>query len=145
MTTSESRPTGLDHSNRILKRAQYEALEFSLYNGDVLVRNESYADPENHEYHVTIHDEMPTAFECPADNTYADPCIHRVAVGIRPRLIDIAARVQLVADGGTIENGRQTETHDTSATEECECDQLSDDLPCWTYYRRGRLEPPESG
>ena len=32
-------------TNRVRKRAQYEAFEFELQNGDIHVRNGSYADP----------------------------------------------------------------------------------------------------
>lgn len=44
----------LKPTNRALKRAHYEAFEFSLLDGDVHVRNESHLDPSNHEYRVTV-------------------------------------------------------------------------------------------
>jgi len=57
----------LGPTNRVLKRAQYEACAFSLYDGDVLIRNESHLNPADYEYCVTIVDGIPTACECPAD------------------------------------------------------------------------------
>ncbi|MFC4451208.1 hypothetical protein [Halorussus aquaticus] len=47
MTTPLAR---LETTSRVRKHAQYKALEFELQNGDVRVRNGSYAHPENHEY-----------------------------------------------------------------------------------------------
>lgn len=84
----------LKPTNRVLKRAQYEAFELSLFDGDVLVHNESHADPSNHEYRVTIADGFPTACEYPADSTYEGPCKHRVAVSIRSK--DMVTQVQTV-------------------------------------------------
>ena len=85
-----------DPTNRVLKRAQYEAFEFLLFDGDILVRNESYADPSNHEYRVTIADGFPTVCECPADATYEGPCKHRVAVGIRPKILDLFRQMKTI-------------------------------------------------
>lgn len=92
----------LEPTNRVLKRAQYEAFEFSLLDGDVYVRNESPQNPANHEYHVSVIDGVPAVCECPADATYDGPCKHRVAVAIRPRILDIATKMQAVADGGVV-------------------------------------------
>jgi hypothetical protein len=83
-----------------LKRAQYEAFAFSLFEGDVIVRNESHADPANHEYRVTVEDGVPTVCECPADTKYDGACKHRLAVAIRPRILQAIRRLQVAADGG---------------------------------------------
>ena len=134
----------LDPPNRILKRAQYEALEFSLLGGDVLVRNESYLDPADHEYLVTVINGVPIACECPADATYDEPCKHRVAVAIRPRILEIATRAELLADGGPIvtEKG-QTDSGGESETEQCDCEKLREGFPCWECVRTGRREIPD--
>jgi len=54
----------LEPTNRVLKRAQYEAFEFSLLDGDIRVRNESHQNPADHEYRVTVVvDGVPAACE----------------------------------------------------------------------------------
>ena len=53
----------LSPTNRILKRAQYEAFAFSPYDVDVLVRNESHLNPADHEYRITVVDGIPTTCE----------------------------------------------------------------------------------
>lgn len=80
----------LNPSLTVLKRAQYEAFSFALHEGDVLVRNESHADPRNHEYRVRIRDGLPASCECPADRYHTGPCKHRVAVAIRKPVLDAA-------------------------------------------------------
>ncbi|WP_435159053.1 SWIM zinc finger family protein [Haladaptatus sp. DFWS20] len=108
----------LTFTNRVAKRAQYEALEFSLKTRGVLVRNTSHAKPADHEYLVTVHNGIPIACECPADDRYDGACKHRVGVAIRTPLLQAATDHSLVADGGTqIEN--EPETHvDNSDTEQ---------------------------
>jgi len=134
----------LDPTNRILKRAQYEAFEFELLDGDVQVRNASYRDPTSHEYRVTIDDGVPTACECPADEHSDGPCKHRVAVAIRPRVLDIAVKMRLVADGGsTSPNAVRANRLDETESKQCGCDDLPDDFPCWECVRTGRRELPE--
>jgi len=54
-----------DPPARVLKRAQYKAFAFELLDGDVRVRNESYADPAAHEDRVRIQDGVPDS--CAAD------------------------------------------------------------------------------
>ncbi|RDI69591.1 SWIM zinc finger family protein [Halopelagius longus] len=135
---------GLNPSKRILKRAQYEAFEFSLIESDILVRNESHADPANHEYRVTIEERVPISCECPADETYSGPCKHRVAVAIRQPIIDAAQRVQMATDGG-VSNTNQTPTEDSeeATPPNCDCDELPDDFPCWECVESGRRDIPE--
>lgn len=90
----------LDPSNRVCKRAQYEAFAFSLQAGDVRVRNESHLDPAAHEYRVSVVDGLPVSCTCPADEGDDDPCKHRVAVAIRPTILDLAMAMQAVSDCG---------------------------------------------
>lgn len=93
--------------SRPLKRAQYEAFAFSLFEGDVLVRNESHADPSNHEYRVTVDDGIPTACECPADMNSDGACKHRLAVAIRPRILEAVERFRAAAHGDGSASQRQ--------------------------------------
>lgn len=129
----------LNPTNRVLKRAQYEAFAFSLLDGDVRVRNGSHQDPANHDYHVTIVDGVPTACECPADRKYDTPCKHRVAVAIRPRILDFVTKVQAVTDGGTTAD----EQYDSAESDQCECDKLGGEFPCWNCVRTGRKKLSE--
>ncbi|WP_368411873.1 SWIM zinc finger family protein [Haladaptatus halobius] len=70
----------LTYSTRVAKRAQYEVLEFSVKTRGVCVRNTSHANPADHEYLVTVHNGIPIACECPADDRYDGACKHRVGV-----------------------------------------------------------------
>jgi hypothetical protein len=99
MSSPDTHPlTGLEYSRRVLKRAQYEAFEFSLVDGDLRVRNASHADPAAHEYRVRIDDEHPVACTCPFDTRADTACKHRVAVAIRPTLLDAATTMQTLSD-----------------------------------------------
>lgn len=138
----------LDVSNRVLKRAQYEAFEFSLdaNAGGILVRNTSHADPANHEYRATVQDDLPIGCECPADANYEGACKHRVAVAIRRPLLDAVRTTQVATDGGTTPR-TQTQNVNTSDTaaepDDCDCADLRGDFPCWECYRAGRRDLPE--
>ncbi|ELZ96670.1 SWIM zinc finger family protein [Haloferax sulfurifontis] len=125
--------TKFDPPARVLKRAQYEAFAFELLDGDIRVRNESYADPAAHEYRVRIRDGVPDSCSCPADASSDSPCKHRIAVVIRPRVLDLAVQMRVVADGGSTSSG-DDETTDLP----CECEQLSEALPCWNCVDAGR-------
>jgi len=92
--------TNLQTTSRVLKRAQYEAFEFTIEATGVRVRNASHAKPADHEYVVTITNGLPSACECPADRKYDGACKHRVAVAIRKPILDAAIDRQIVADGG---------------------------------------------
>jgi len=131
----------LDPSKRVLKRAQYEAFQFSLYEGNVLVRNESHADPENHEYRVTIEDGLPVSCECPADEHAEEACKHRVGVAIRPSIIESATEVQTLTDGGM--KTREPPEEDLPEEEPYPgCEHLDEEFPCWECVRSGRREIP---
>ncbi len=134
----------LTFTNRVAKRAQYEALEFSLTTRGVLVRNTSHAKPADHEYLVTVHNGIPIACECPADDRYDGACKHRVGVAIRTPLLQAATDHSLVADGGT-QIEKEAETHendsDTDQPADCDCDGLGG-FPCWPCVRSGRRDLP---
>ncbi|WP_458190046.1 SWIM zinc finger family protein [Haladaptatus sp. NG-WS-4] len=135
----------LTFTNRVAKRAQYEALEFSLETRGVLVRNSSHANPGDHKYLVTVRDGIPIACECPADNRYDGACKHRVGVAIRTPLLQAATDHSLVADGGT-QIEKESETHvedsDTDQPADCDCDGLGG-FPCWPCVQSGRRDLPE--
>lgn len=99
-----------DVPTRVLKRAQYEAFAFELRGTDVLVRNESHACPDDHEYVVTIDDGLPATCTCPADEHSEYPCKHRVAIVIRSPILEFALEVQETVDSGV--------THGVASTEQ---------------------------
>jgi hypothetical protein len=134
----------LDFSNRVRKRAEYEAFEFSLVPDGILVRNESYVDPENHEYVVTVRDGLPVACTCPADARFEGACKHRVAVAMRRPILTLAMQAQAVADGGrTTLRSMDTPTPrderladaDAIDSDSCEACAELDALPCWECFR----------
>ncbi|WP_076431431.1 SWIM zinc finger family protein [Haladaptatus litoreus] len=130
----------LTFTSRVAKRAQYEALEFSLITRGVRVRNTSHANPADHEYLVTIRDGIPIACECPADDRYEGACKHRVGVAIRTPLLQAATDYSLVADGGVqIENNPENhaDDSDTDQSADCDCSGLGG-FPCWPCVRSGR-------
>lgn len=128
--------TELEYTDRVLKRAQYEAFEFSVDGRTVHVRNGSHANPDEHEYEITVETGVPTACTCPADDQYEGACKHRVGVAIRRPLLR-ACRTDLLADGGT-EVREQVEESDSCP----ECTALGD-FPCWECVRTGRRYLPE--
>ncbi|WP_459193156.1 SWIM zinc finger family protein [Halosimplex sp. J119] len=152
----------LEFPTRVVKRAQYEAFEFTLSAEGVVVRNGSHANPTEHEYLVTVEDGLPTACECPADEQYEGACKHRVAVAIRRPLLDaIAIKDEpepVAVDGGKItssvaesddEDDSVTTTRpadsqsDPTAPDDEDCPEYFDDFPCWECVRTGRKDPPE--
>jgi hypothetical protein len=142
MSNSNPHPLSqLDPSKRILKRAQYEAFAFSLLGGDVLVRNESHANPENHEYRVTIENGLPMSCECPADEHTEEACKHRVGVAIRPSIIESANEMQALTDGGIEANHSPGDSLEDEAPHPG-CAHLSKEIPCWECVRSGRREIP---
>lgn len=88
----------LETTNRILKRAQYEAFAFTVTDDGVVVRNESHADPADHEYRVTVKEGIPVTCECPADEHYEGACKHRVAVAIREPVLQAATSKHVTND-----------------------------------------------
>ncbi|MDS0301364.1 SWIM zinc finger domain-containing protein [Halogeometricum sp. S1BR25-6] len=133
-------PINFKPTSHVLKRAQYEAFAFSVLDGDIRVRNESHENPATHEYLVTVVNGIPATCECPADAAYEGPCKHRVAIAIRPRILELVTKVQVVADGGT----RATDHYEPAESDQCECDKLDDGFPCWDCVRTGRKTLPET-
>ncbi|QLH79827.1 SWIM zinc finger family protein [Halosimplex rubrum] len=138
---------------RVVKRAQYEAFEFSLVDDGVLVRNESHADPSDHEYLVTVADGLPTACTCPADDHYEGACKHRVAVAIRRPLLAAATAAadaqSVAADGGRVPSSVADTPDSPSAQDEPAaptdetCADCIGEFPCWECVRTGRKELPD--
>lgn len=134
----------LGPTDRVLKRAQYEALEFAFLDGDVQVRNGSHQYPTDHEYRVSIVDGVPMACECPADAAYEGPCKHRVAVAVRPRILETVTKTRAVGDADEVTDREQlADLSEDVDTTQCDCDELPDDFPCWECVRTGRRNLPE--
>ncbi len=127
----------LSYTDRVAKRAQYEAYEFELVSDGVRVRNCSHADPAAHEYVVTVENGVPVACECPADEHYEGACKHRVAVAIRQPIVDAAAERQVRADGGEVSLESETES-DSGRPGQCQCSDDPERIPCWECVRTGR-------
>lgn len=138
----------LEFSSRVRKRAQYEAFEFSLVPEGVQVRNGSYADPENHEYVVTVRGGVPVACTCPADTRFDGACKHRVAVAIRRPILDVTMQAQAVADGGRPVSSRKlgyardepSAEPEMTDPDHCEACAELDGLPCWECFRMQTVE-----
>ena len=132
----------LDFPNRVAKRAQYEAFEFTINDDGVFVRNCSHAEPSDHEYLVRVDDGMPMQCACPADERLDGACKHRVAVAIREPVLNAAVAASVAADGGTTEMQSRHEETDEDV-ENCDCADLRDEFPCWECVRTGRKDLPE--
>lgn len=130
---------------RVLRRAQTEPLSFALFQGTILVRNERYVNPTEHEYCVRIRDGIPISCTCPADAHYETACKHRVAVAIRRPLIDAATMMQhrLVADGGGPTAKPSQDDSEEASPADCDCSELRDDFPCWECFLAGRRDLTE--
>lgn len=137
----------LDFTTRVAKRAQYEAFEFSIDQHIVHIRNESHADPENHEYRIEVADGIPVTCSCPYDARTEMACKHRVAVAIR-RPILAAVRAQpsssTATDGGTDPTaGQLPEDDDVASPRQLvseECSDCLETFPCWECYRSSGQE-----
>lgn len=106
-----------------LKRAQYEAFSFEVEPGRVTVRNQSWADPKEHEYSVRVIDGVPTDCTCPADEHQDGACKHRLAVAIRSPVQQAAASdpgMEPIPDGGRPSPGT-TDNGDRESAAECSC------------------------
>jgi hypothetical protein len=135
----------LSFTDRVAKRAQYEAFEFSIVPEGVRVRNCSHEQPSEHEYIVTIQVGQPVSCECPADDRFDGACKHRVAVAIRKPVIKAAATKDVVADGGTLQSdpSENLVPEEQEDSEECDCATLPDDFPCWECVRAGKRQLPD--
>lgn len=135
----------LDLSSRVAKRAQYEAFDFTLEGPDVRVRNESHANPDEHEYLVSIEDGLPASCSCPADERFEGACKHRVAVAIRKPILEAAqtrtaSDTPLVSDGGVVPDSSESAdaSEDHPADEADRCSECLPEFPCWDCFRTGR-------
>jgi len=126
----------LEYSDRVAKRAQWEAFEFSLLGGgDVEVVNTSHEEPKEHTYTVHVEGNIPSHCTCPAWEYQEGACKHMVSVAIREPVREAAGDTsQLRADGGVVE----AETDD-SDDEVCDCGEF----PCFECYLNGRKDLPE--
>jgi len=134
----------LDVTKRVVQRAQYEAFEFSVEDRGIRVRNGSHANPDEHEYLVRVEDGLPSDCECPANANYDGACKHRVAVAIRKPVLDAAIHQRVAADGGTAVDDGQTNknTSEDPRPDDCDCDELANDFPCWECVRTGYRDLP---
>jgi hypothetical protein len=127
------------------KRAQWEAFEFTvLGGGDVKVVNDSHENADDHTYTVHVESGIPSDCSCPADTYQEGACKHRVAVAIREPVLEAATEDQPVrADGGTATlDSFGGDDRDDDRPEDCDCDELSGDFPCWPCVRDSRRELP---
>jgi hypothetical protein len=126
--------TALEYTDRVLKRAQYEAFEFTVDDQTVHVRNGSHANPAEHEYEVHVENGIPQRCTCPADEQYEGACKHRVGVAIRTPLIQACAQQRVAADGGR--PGKKDPNQNESSSQ---CTSLGG-FPCWECVRTGRRD-----
>lgn len=137
----------LEFTTRVAKRAQYEAFEFSITEAGVRVRNCSHEEPADHEYVVSVEDGLPTACDCPADERFDGACKHRVAVVIRKPVLEAVTATSVAADGGV--DGEVVSESDLDVEDgdpdDCDCDELPGDFPCWECVRTGRRTIPDAG
>jgi len=116
----------LEFTKAVGKRAVYEAFTFRPRGGgDVEVTNESHGDADDdadHTYTVHVVGGIPSDCECPADEYHEGACKHRVALAMRPALLEAAeagAEEPLLADGGAVIDDEPAD---------CECDELEREI-----------------
>ena len=132
----------LEYSERVAKRAQWEAFEYTLLgDGDVEVVNSSHEEPEEHTYTVHVEGGIPAHCTCPAWEYQEGACKHMVSVAIREPVREAAGETsQLRADGGV---SVESEADSDERPDDCDCSPLFEELPCWPCYRDGFEEPAE--
>ncbi len=132
----------LDADSKIVKRASWEAFEFTLLgDGDVEVVNGSHDEPEEHTYTVHIESGIPSDCTCPAFEYQAGACKHMLSIAIREPLLEaVSADPTVKADGGlTVEEGTTGDFNERP--DDCDCSPTFEELPCWPCYRDGFEEP----
>jgi len=142
----------LTFSTRVAKRAQYERFDIRPVGGGFQVRNESHANPADHEYFVEMDGSVPRICTCPADERFDGACKHRVAIAIRrPKGNQTCGssqvRARISGDGGaTLDSdtgkgapadGTNRLTDDSNADK---CTECLPEFPCWDCYQRGRQD-----
>jgi uncharacterized Zn finger protein len=96
---------------------------------------------------VTVVNGVPTSCTCPADEHFDGACKHRVAVAIRTPVLVAATRNDtnagkpLVTDGG-FQTELTSEMLESDEDEECDCDELAGEFPCWECVRTGKRKLP---
>jgi len=82
----------LEFTEKTGKRAVYEAFTFRPQSaGDVVVENDSHGDDgEEHRYTVHVVGGLPSDCTCPADEYHEGACKHRVALAMRPAVLQAA-------------------------------------------------------
>ncbi|MDT3433276.1 SWIM zinc finger family protein [Haloarcula sp. 1CSR25-25] len=140
----------LTFSSRVAKRAQYERFDITPVESGFRVRNESHANPAEHEYLIAMDGSVPSACTCPADERFDSACKHRVAIAIRRPDRDLAQSQSTdtphirsdggpAVDSGTEQAGVAGELHQhTSKDDPDDCEDCLPDVPCWECYRLGR-------
>ena len=160
--------TELDFTSRTGKRVAWEAWEFAI-EGPYLVRvtNAAYGYlKDDHSYTVGVAERdgqlIPSECECPADVHHESDCKHKVALAVCGRAVVMQSAVdyepsgdtearqnastaaeKLRTDGGTAAQEGEDSPLDAPEHTECDCDELSDDFPCWPCVRDGKKELPE--
>jgi len=134
MTDEIDAVDALEFTTETGKRAVYEAFAFRpLGGGDVEVTNESHGDDSaDHTYTVHVVGGIPSDCECPADTYHEGACKHRVALAMRPALLEAAeagADEPLLADGGVPEYLTQLSTIDGGAVFHCQSCGAEGDAP----------------
>ena len=136
-------------TDRIAKRAQWEAFEFAVPEpGTVRVENHSHGaeNVDEHTYDVSIRHGSAVACTCPADEYNDEACKHRIAVeqnapvlAAASGVVDDASR-QPATDGGVV---LDDETDDDGRPDDCECEPWMSDiaLPCFECHRAGFETP----
>ena len=118
---SKSATNRLECDEQVRKRAQWEALAFTLIGeGRIEVRNESYSKEsvDDHTHVVEVEDGEPTSCICPYAEHHDSPCKHQVAVAIRVPVIESVCE-------GTCPNGDPR----------CNGPE-ADELPCFECYQQ---------
>ncbi|GCF12080.1 hypothetical protein Harman_00150 [Haloarcula mannanilytica] len=140
----------LTFSSRVAKRAQYERFDIRPVASGFRVRNESHANPAEHEYCVKMDGKVPIACTCPADERFDGACKHRVAIAIHRPDRDLASNpsenhTRIRGDGGPsvdlgtedVSSPAEPQQHAAEADSDA-CEDCLPDLPCWECYRLGR-------
>lgn len=142
----------LTFSTRVAKRAQYERFDIRPVGSGFQIRNESHANPADHEYFVRMDGSVPQACTCPADERFDGACKHRVAIAIRrPKgnqtRRNSQVRAHLRGDGGSSLDSDTGEGSPTDGTNRLtddsnadECEECLPEFPCWDCYQRGRRD-----
>jgi len=80
----------LEPTNRVLKRAQYEAFEFFFFSMEMSAFATKVIKIQRIMNTASLVDGVPETCECPADTVSDGACKHRVAVAIRPKILSIS-------------------------------------------------------